>query len=94
MMALGQFTVHYDPALRCAYLGGLEERVLPIWPFGYWATASPFKVHDFDGNVVAQEGEKLDFGGGLVDIVHVQADNTCGAKQAWVGRPQRASGAR
>jgi len=84
MAALGRFAVHYDPQLRCVYFGTPTERVLPIWPFGYWATSSPLKVYDFDDNVVAQEGATLELGGGQVEIEHVHADKPCGAKMAWV----------
>lgn len=88
MAALGRFSVHYDSQQRCVFLSAPGERVLPVWPFGYWATSSPFQVYDYDGNVVAQEGQTLELGGGQVDIQHVSADNACGAKQAWIGRPQ------
>lgn len=84
MAALGRFTVHYDPERRCVYFGTPDERVLPVWPFGYWATSNPLKVYDFDDNVVAQEGATLELGGGQVDIEHVHADNPCGAKVAWI----------
>jgi hypothetical protein len=91
MAALGRFSVHYDAQQRCVYLSAQAERVLPVWPFGYWATSSPFAVHDYDGNVVAQEGQSLDFGGGQVELQHVDVANACGAKQAWIGRPQAPS---
>jgi hypothetical protein len=88
MSALGIFQVHYDPALRCVYLGSPEERVLPVWPFGYWATSSPLQIFDYDDNVVARPGEAVRFGGGHVDLQHVQTANTCGATSAFIGAPE------
>lgn len=85
MAALGRFKVHYDSAQRCVYFGTSEERMLPVWPFGYWASSSPLTIYDYDGNVVAKEGDAIELGGGMVDIEHARADNTCGAKQAWIG---------
>jgi hypothetical protein len=91
MAALGRFTVHYDAALRCVYLeNSVGGRFLPVWPFGFWATKSPMRIFDYDGNVVAATGTMLEFGGGMVDIAHVRAENTCGAKSAWIGKPTRA----
>jgi hypothetical protein len=62
---------------------------LPIWPFGYWATASPLRVFDSDDVVVAQPGIAIDFGGGQSEVRHISTTNTCGAKHAWIGQPQR-----
>jgi hypothetical protein len=87
MAALGKFKVQYDSALRCVYFASNEERMLPVWPFGYWATSSPLVIYDFDGNVVAKEGDTIELGGGMVDIEHAGTDATCGAKQAWIGNP-------
>lgn len=89
MAALGRFSVHYDAGRRCVYLadaGG--DRVLPVWPFGYWATTNPLTVYDYDDRPVAGAGQVVEFGGGGVDIEHVRAPNTCGAKRAWLGAPQ------
>jgi hypothetical protein len=61
--------------------------VLPVWPFGYWATSSPFRVFDYDDNAVAQPGITIVFGGGHVSLEHTGATNTCGAKTAWIGQP-------
>jgi hypothetical protein len=90
MMALGKFSIHYDAELRCVYLKGQDERrVLPVWPFGFWATSDPLQVFDYDGNVVAQAGVQLDFGGGNVDLQHVATKNACGSQAAFVGQPIR-----
>lgn len=90
MAALGRFSVHYDPALRCVYLeGATGQRLLPVWPFGYWATSNPFVVYDYDDQPVTSPGAVLEFGGGGVDVQHVKAPNRCGAKTAWLGAPQK-----
>jgi hypothetical protein len=89
MAALGRFSVHYDAVQRCVYLqDGSGERLLPVWPFGYWATAKPFMVYDYDDQPVARHDEVIEFGGGGVEIRHIRATNTCGAKTAWIGAPQ------
>ncbi|XYH95423.1 hypothetical protein ACMHYB_47725 [Sorangium sp. So ce1128] len=88
MSALGRFSVHLDAEQRCVYLKDADgRRVLPVWPFGYYATQEPFAIRDFDNNVVARSGETLDFGGGMVDVPHTQTSNTCGAQVAWLGQP-------
>jgi hypothetical protein len=89
MGALGRFSVNYDAAGHCVYLqseGG--ERLLPVWPFGYWATANPLVIYDFDDQPVARPGQVVEFGGGGVDVQHVKAPSSCGAKTAWIGAPQ------
>jgi hypothetical protein len=92
MHALGRFSVHYDADGRCVYLKDANgERLLPVWPFGYWATAKPFVVYDYDDQPVARPGEVIEFGGGNVDVQHVKAPSSCGAKTAWIGAPQAAS---
>ena len=88
MSALGIFQVHYDPALRCVYLVSPEQRVLPVWPFGYWATSSPLQIFDYDDNVVARPGESIRFAGGHVDLEHVKTANTCGSTSAFIGAPE------
>lgn len=88
MSALGRFAVRYDAQQRCVYFEAEGGRTLPVWPFGYWATSSPLKIYDHDGNLVAQEGAALELGGGMVDIEHAGANNACGAKRAWIGWPQ------
>jgi hypothetical protein len=93
MSALGRFSVHYDAELRCVYFNASGERVLPVWPFGYWAATNPLRIYDYDDKIVVQEGETIELGGGQVDIEHVRADNPCGAKQAWIGRREATGGA-
>jgi len=88
MEALGQFDVHYDTDQRCVYLKSADgERVLPVWPFGFWATSAPLKIYDYDDRVVAEEGQTLRLGGGQADAASVKG-NACGAKTAWIGYPQ------
>lgn len=95
MAALGRFSVNYDAALRCVYLQGEGgDRVLPVWPLGYWATANPFVVYDYDDRPVTSGGEVIEFGGGGVAVEHVKAPNTCAAKTAWIGAPQQVASAR
>lgn len=90
MQALGRFSLHYDAALRCVYLADAEgKRLLPVWPFGYFATSVPVQVFDFDGVPVAGGGALVEFAGGHVDLQHVQTQDTCGATSAWIGHPQR-----
>ena len=87
MDALGTFEADFDPDLNCVYFpgsdGGPEGRTVPLWPFGYSATGDPLTVYDYDGNVVAAEGETLELGGGNVPADLVEG-NRCGAANAWV----------
>jgi hypothetical protein len=92
MHALGRFRVRLDEAARCVYLeteGG--ERVMPIWPLGYAAYESPFRVVDFDGVMVVQGPDAHSFGGGLVPFANFEQGppNRCGASSAWIGAPDR-----
>lgn len=90
MQALGRFSLHYDATLHCVYLAdGEGKRLLPVWPFGYFATSVPLQVFDFDGSPVAGGGALVEFAGGHVDLQHVRTSNTCGASSAWIGHPQR-----
>ena len=87
MDALGQFEIAYDADLNCVYFSGSEEgdggRTAPVWPFGYSATSDPMTVYDYDGNVLANEGDTVELGGGYVDAEFVDG-NTCGAEGAWI----------
>jgi hypothetical protein len=87
MDALGQFTIGYDSELNCVYFPGDENgasgRTVPVWPFGYSATSSPLVIHDYDGNLLAGEGDQIELGGGFVDAGFVEG-NTCGAAGAWI----------
>ena len=87
MDALGQFTIGYDAELNCVYFPGDENgasgRTVPVWPFGYSATSSPLTIYDYDGNVLAGEGDEIELGGGFVDAGFVEG-NTCGATGAWI----------
>jgi hypothetical protein len=88
MNALGRFSVHYDAARHCVYLqDSTGNRLLPVWPFGYWATKNPFVVYDYDDQPVGSPGAVVEFGGGNVDVQHVKAPSSCGAKTAWIGAP-------
>lgn len=88
MGALGVFSVQYDPRLTCIYLKSESgERVLPVWPLGYWATHDPLQVYDFDNRLVASRGKKIEFGGGEVPIETYHAENLCGAESVWIGAP-------
>ncbi len=85
MAALGRFVLAFDPELRCAYFGsaaGTGERVVPVWPFGYTARANPLTIYDFDGNIVAVEGDTLEVGGGNAPITDPKGD--CGTSDAWI----------
>jgi hypothetical protein len=87
MAALGLFTVAYDADLNCIFFpgdeGGGGARTVPVWPFGYSATSSPLTIYDYDGNVVAREGDEVELGGGHIDIGFVEG-NTCDAAGAWI----------
>jgi hypothetical protein len=91
MDALGLFTVAYDAELNCVFLSegstGVEPensgRTVPVWPFGYSATRSPLTIYDYDGNVVAGEGDEIELGGGFVDVDFVEG-NSCDATGAWI----------
>lgn len=39
-----------------------------FWPHGYAAREHPLRVVDPKGNTVALDGQKIDFGGGIVDL--------------------------
>jgi hypothetical protein len=87
MDALGHFTIGYDVELNCVYFPGDENgaggRTVPVWPFGYAATSSPLVIYDYDGNVLAGEGDEIELGGGFVDAGFVEGNN-CGAAGAWI----------
>lgn len=88
MHALGRFSLHYDASLACIYVQDTQgQRLLPVFPFGYWATSDPLRVFDYDGNLAAQPGGLVEFGGGNVDVEHIRATNTCGATSAFIGQP-------
>ncbi len=76
MSALGRFTLQYDAELRCLYLQGAHEahadRVLPVWPFRYWATSSPVQLFDYDGKLAGEADATLELGGGEVEIQHIR----------------------
>lgn len=91
MHALGRFSLHADRAQSCVYLQGSgsdERRVQPLLPFGYAVLDAPLRLVDFDGRVVAAEGETTDWGGGNVGASSAaHARSTCGAASAWSGAP-------
>jgi hypothetical protein len=85
MEALGSFILNYDPELKCLYFSepGSNDRIVPVWPFGYSATSDPMSLYDYDGNVVAVAGEALELGGGNVGTGLVEG-NICGASSTWI----------
>lgn len=84
MQALGRFVLGFDEGRGCFFLGDDEERVLPVWPFGYSAGLDPLAIYGPDGSVVLVPGELFESGGGFVDLVHVPHDEDCGASGAWI----------
>lgn len=93
MHALGRFSLHADRARSCVYLkGGTDEdtRVQPLLPFGYAVLDGPLRLVDYDGRVVAVEGERTDWGGGNVGSPSAASTvPDCGAVSAWSGAPMR-----
>jgi hypothetical protein len=87
MDALGTFPLQYDTDLGCVYLGDPDERVLPVWPFGYTADGSPVVIYDQDGTEVAREGDVLEMGGGFGSVAAYPASDRCGADEAWIVNP-------
>ena len=94
MDALGRFIVMFDAELGCVYFPGDEEsnngepgtggRTLPVWPFGYTAESDPLRIYDFEGNLLAEEGDTVEMGGGFVSAEFMDVDNDCGATGAWI----------
>ena len=88
----GSFVVRLDEAARCVYLENVNgERVMPIWPQGYAAYQSPFRVVDFDGALVSKTHDAQPFSGGLASFDNFEqaTPNRCGASSAWIGAPGR-----
>jgi hypothetical protein len=86
MAALGHFQVGYDSDLNCIYFDGSEigeGRTVPVWPFGYSAINDPVEIYDYDGQLIATQGQMLELGGGFVGVELVEG-NTCGAVSAWI----------
>lgn len=86
MDALGTFTLRFDAQEGCVYGEFGQERSGLIWPFGYYAESDPLRVYDQDGQLVAQEGDVLESGGGFSSR---EGPDRCGASEVWVmnGRP-------
>ncbi|HKZ30597.1 MAG TPA: hypothetical protein VJ482_13320 [Acidimicrobiia bacterium] len=88
MQALGTFEVAFDQDLDCVFFPGDESspdgrgRVVPVWPFGYTAESNPLRIYDQDGELVAEEGDVIQMGGGFVE--HVTENELCGAGGAWI----------
>lgn len=93
MHALGRFSLHVDREHNCVYLqstAGDDRRVQPLLPFGYAVIDAPLRLVDYDGRVVAVEGELTDWGGGNVgSTAAATAVPDCGAESAWSGAPIR-----
>ena len=86
MDALGQFRLGYDTDLDCIYFDGSESgggRTVPVWPFGYSAINDPVEVCDYDGELIATQGQLLELGGGFAGVEFVDG-NKCGAVSAWI----------
>jgi hypothetical protein len=86
MSALGFFTLRFDDARRCFWFdGGGAGRLLPVWPYGTTGDPDARAVLDFDGNVVARAGDRIEVGGGHVPIPdHITAAHHCGATEAFI----------
>jgi len=88
MQALGTFEVAFDQDLGCVFFPGDESspdgrgRIVPVWPFGYTAESNPLRIYDQDGELVAEEGDVIQMGGGFVE--HVTENELCGAGGAWI----------
>ena len=88
MEALGTFEVAFDKELHCVYFPGDEfsadgsSRIVPVWPFGYTAESNPLRIYDQAGELIAQEGDVIQMGGGFVEYVTDQ--ELCGAGGAWI----------
>jgi hypothetical protein len=88
MEALGTFEVAFDEERRCVYFPGDEfsadgsSRILPVWPFGYTAGSNPLRIYDQAGELVAEEGDTIQMGGGFVE--YVTEKELCGAGGAWI----------
>ncbi len=96
MDALGTFEVRFDAERRCVYFvdggddTGGDGRTVPIWPFGYTATAVPLQIFDQDGRLVAREGDVIQMGGGLVGPPSDDRPENCTATNVWImsSRPE------
>jgi hypothetical protein len=55
---------------------------VPVWPFGYTAEADPLRIYDHNGELVAEEGDTIQTGGGFVEYVTDQ--ELCDAGGAWI----------
>jgi hypothetical protein len=86
MDALGTFTLRFDAQQGCVHGEFGQEHTGLIWPFGYYAEANPLRVYDQDGQLVAQEGDVLESGGGFSSR---EGPDRCEASGVWVmnGRP-------
>lgn len=95
MDALGTFEVRFDQELDCVFFPGDEgslngRRTVPVWPFGYTAEADPLRIYDQDGDLVAEEGDRIRMGGGFVGAEFLDNPELCGATGAWImsSRPE------
>jgi hypothetical protein len=88
MDALGAFEIAFDKERRCVYFTEDEPgadgsaRIVPVWPFGYTAESDPLRIYDHNGELVAEEGDTIQMGGGYVEYVTDQ--ELCGAGGAWI----------
>lgn len=88
-LASKRMSLHVDRELGCVYLQGEkdEERWVPFLPFGYFVKDHPVRLLNYDGQLVAREGELLAWGGSKLRSKEEARELGCGAKQAWVGAP-------
>ena len=88
MEALGTFEVEFDEELHFVYFPGDEfsadgsSRIVPVWPFGYTAESNPLRIYDQAGELLAEEGDTIQMGGGFVENVTDQ--ELCGSGGAWI----------
>lgn len=92
LSALARVRLQVDREKSCVYLSSGEEnshRIQPRLPFGYYILDQPLRLLDFDGNVVAREGELLSWGGGGGELTTPEDETTCGATRVWAGSPMQ-----
>jgi hypothetical protein len=59
-----------DGGHYCVWLTERGTTFAVIWPHGYRARLNPLEILNPAGTVIAQEGDTLTVGGGLIDVDH------------------------